>query len=142
MAVQIEQVDNLQELEVNVQGPGDVSRMFIIAGTAQISVVTPMSRDEQLLTEREEFWLLVGPELGQAFRHAIAVASLTGTEALLISNGDVAPTKLRWASSSVDAAYDDDAGRVRLSFSVDARAMRGNTTVTACSFQVTILASK
>lgn len=103
MAVALDAIDNEQQLEVGVTGPGNARRLIVVHGTA-VFVFTPGSGND---SARDTLAFPIGPALqtGQFIR-ATATASLAS-----IFNGGLANNAL-WAVDSVDADFDDEAGRV------------------------------
>ncbi len=131
-----------QSLEVEVSGPNDITRMYIITGIANsyLSAWSPGGGGYQ--TQEKTFEAHVGPALTTAeFRRAVATASL----ASLTTQGGDAPVAA-WRVAGVDADYDDDVGRVQLQFDLSATVDAGPayaalTTVGGVGFQVIILAA-
>ena len=130
-----------QSVEVEVSGPNDITRMYIITGIANsyLSAWSPGGGGYQ--TQQKTFEAHVGPALTTSeFRRAVATASL----ASLTTQGGDAPVAA-WRVTGVDADYDDDVGQVQLQFdlsvTVDAGASSASAAVGGVGFQVIILAA-
>ena len=144
MAVRIDGVQGVQEIEYAVSGPGAVTRVITLAGTVPINWTGGGGSGA---TER--FLVSLGPVLSNTeFVRGIASAWIT---AFSFSVGDpsvvgsassgLSGVSSSWRIAEVDASHDDDTGRVRLAFELNASASPGNAQVSAVSFQVTVLAA-
>ena len=130
-------ISSEQNLQVGVTGPNDVTAMHVVSGIAngQLTAFAPAGNFVQ---QQATFAAHVGPQLTAAqFRKAIASAAMTG----LSLSGD--GTFARWEVTDVDADFDDEAGRIKLTFdlvvSVQAAATSVNAVVASIGFQVMIL---
>jgi len=111
MPVAVTNVQNLQELEVGVNGPENESRMFLVAGTASVSL-SAGAQVNQSAQQKETFTLHVGPELSSAqFVRALVVASPAQMQFSQFS--DPPNSSVQWAVGFADADFDDDEGARR-----------------------------
>ena len=70
---------NSQQIEVDVTGPGDVNKMFIISGQANISLTASTSPTNQNVSRDETFKIKLDPHIKNSeFRRAIGNASFSG----------------------------------------------------------------
>lgn len=130
-------VTSQQTLQVGVNGPGDVTSMYVVSGIAQISLGA-FAQPNQFQTQQATFSAHIGPQLTAAqFRRAIASASIAS---LSLSGEGSFET---WSLSSVGADFDDDAGSVQLEFdasvSVSSGATSAGVATAGIGFQVLIL---
>ena len=103
-------VTSEQTLQVGVNGPGDVLSLFVVSGIANGSL-SAFSQTGNFAQQQQTFAAHVGPQLTVAqFRKAIASASITS----LSISGDGAFAS--WEVTDVDADFDDEAGRIELTF--------------------------
>jgi hypothetical protein len=139
MPVEITNVQNLQELEVGVSGPGAATRMFMIAGAAMVGWGASAAPD-QYSQQKETFTLHVGPELtSQQFVKALVVASPAQTS--LGQWGDPPNSNVGWRIGFADADFDDDAGRTEARFELELTVSGASASISEVAFQVTILAT-
>jgi hypothetical protein len=139
MPVNITNVQNLQELEAGVDGPDEATRMFMIAGTAQVSLFAS-AQVNQSAQQKETFTLHVGPELtSQQFVKALAVASPAQTQ--FGQFGDPANSSVQWAVGFADADFDDDAGRTQARFELSLSVQGASAQISQVAFEATILAT-
>jgi hypothetical protein len=126
-----------QNLEAQVTGPGDATRLFIATGIAQFNLSVTSTGLQQ--NRQGTFSVYLGPPLTvQQFRRAIATASF----AQLMTTNDAVMSN--WAVTNVDAHLDEDAGKVQLEFdvSVDVDGPANSETIlSGVSVQATILAA-
>lgn len=129
-----DQLLNAQQMEVAVAGPDDANRLFICSGEAV--VLTGGDLPQQLNTT---FTFLVGPALGRRqFVRATATAGLTG---VMLNFSEFAAGSLQCGVSSVDADFDDEAGRVQVRVEIDGRSTEKVLLVPRnINYQVMILA--
>lgn len=130
-----------QTLEVEVSGPDDVAKMYIVTGIANSNLSTYSPGGGGYQTQQRTFEAHVGPTLTVTeFRRAVATASLASLQG---QGGDA--TFSAWNITGVDADFDDDAGQVQLQFdlsvTVDAGASSASAVVGGVGFQVIILAA-
>lgn len=130
-------VTSQQTLQIGVNGPGDVTSMYVITGIAQISLGA-FAQPNQFQTQQATFSAHIGPQLSAAqFRRAIASASIASVS--LSGQGAFDA----WSLSSVEADFDDDAGSVQLEFdasvSVSSGATSAGVATAGVGFQVLIL---
>ena len=105
-------VTSQQTLQIGVNGPGDVTSMYVISGIAEIGLGT-FAQPNQFQTQQATFAAHIGPQLTAAqFRRAIASASIASLS--LSGQG----TFDAWSLSSIGADFDDDAGSVELEFDI------------------------
>jgi hypothetical protein len=139
MPVTITNVQNLQELEVGISGPGDATRMFMIAGTASVSL-SASAAVNQSQQQKETFALHVGPELtSEQFVKALVVASPAQTS--FGQWGDPASSTVQWAVGFADADFDDDAGKTQARFEMSLYVTGASAQISQIAFQATILAT-
>lgn len=135
----------IQQLEVDVNGPDDVNKMFIINGQASIFLIASTSPTNQNQSRDETFKIKLDPKIKNTeFRRAIGNAHFSGIT--LFDREDTNPNaneSLNWRISEVDADYDDESEQVELRVSVHVDANGESTSVTArdIGFSVTTLAS-
>jgi len=134
---------NLQQIEVNVNGPDDINRMYITTGSANVYFqVYDNTSGGSGLTQKETFSIKLDPQLASnQFRRAIATASLTQ-----ISCNDNDPATvdgMKWTIEEGDADYDDETGKIdlRIAVAVYARGNNASTGIHSLGYQVTTLAS-
>jgi hypothetical protein len=130
-----------QTVEVGVNGPDDITRMYIVTGIANPTLTVESQAGGELETQTGTFEAHVGPSLTTAeFRRAVATASLT----LLQGQGSGALIT-EWSVTDVDADYDDDQGKVQLQFDLLVAVVPDTTFAGAIiggvGFQVIILAA-
>jgi hypothetical protein len=130
-----------QTIEVNVNGPDDVTTMYIVTGIANSNLGTFSPSGGGFETQHRTFEAHVGPSLTTAqFRRAVATVSLASLSG---QGGDASFTQ--WSVTDMDADFDDDEGKVQLQFdlsvTVDAGATNANAVVGGVGFQVIILAA-
>jgi len=112
-------VTSQQTLQIGVNGPGDVTSMYVISGIAQIGLGA-FAQPNQFQTQQATFVAHIGPQLTAAqFRRATASASI----ASLSLQGE--GTFDAWSLSSIGADFDDDAGSVELEFDVSVSVTAG-----------------
>ena len=131
-------VTSEQTMQVGVNGPGDVLSMFVVSGIANGSL-SAFSQVGSFAQQQQTFAAHVGPQLTVAqFRKAIASASITS----LSISGDGAFAS--WEVTDVDADFDDEVGRIELTFDLRVTVQAGATNavqavVASVGFQVSIL---
>ena len=139
MPVNITNVQNLQELEAGVDGPDEATRMFMIAGTAQVSL-NASAQVNQTQQQKETFVLHVGPDLtSQQFVKALVVASPAQTQ--FGQFGDPTNSFVQWGVGFADADFDDDAGRTQARFEMSLTVQGANANISQVAFEATILAT-
>ena len=130
-----------QTLQVGVNGPGDITTMYIVTGIANANLAATSPGGGGYVTQERTFEAHVGPSLTTAeFRRGVSTASLAS---LTGQGGDAAYTT--WRVEDVDADFDDDQGKVQLQFdlsvTVDAGASNAQAYIGGVGFQVIILAA-
>ena len=131
-------ISSEQNLQVGVSGPGDIASMYLVSGIAN-GVLNAFAPSGGFNQQQATFSTHVGPVLTAAqFRKAIASAAITS---LSSSGGDSFNS---WAVTEVDADFDDDAGRINLTFDLSVSVSAGATgssqsVVASVGFQVFIL---
>jgi hypothetical protein len=129
-------LQNPQEFEVVVSGPGTANRLFVCSGVAQFGVGAQAGSQTEVVT------FLVGPTLTQAqFQRAAVSVGLTDFRT--IANQGFQSLQVSWTIASVDADWDDESGRVEVEVEtvVTATAALTNAFVGGLSYHVTILAA-
>jgi len=132
-------IKNLQSMEVAVSGPEGANRLFIVNGTAQISLAAASNGNQVI--QKETFTLLVGPALTRKqFYRATASAFLTNTSQQNPGAG------AGWLVETVDADWDDESKQVELRAEIQVFSIGVNNTFTYANvsgfgFQVNILAA-
>ncbi len=135
----------IQQLEVDVNGPDDVNKMFIINGQAAISLNAQTYSNSQNQTRDETFKIKLDPHIKNTeFRRAIGNAHFNSIT--LYDSEDTtqyAHENVNWQISDVDADYDDESEQVELRVSVHIAANGESTGISAqnIGFSVTTLAS-
>jgi hypothetical protein len=140
---------DVQQIEVYVQGPNDINRMYITTGR----ILCHLNAEDDTLrsngrTEEKTVSALIDPELPVgAFRRAIATASLSNVKLDILTP----PTEGEWSSqlnfawdiSNPQADFDDENNKVQLfvTLSATASGQRNKASIIMVSFQVTTLAS-
>ena len=131
-----------QTLQVGVNGPNDVAAMHVVSGIANGQLAAFAPSGAGFVTQQATFAAHVGPQLTAAqFRKAIASAAITS----LSLQGD--GTFTRWEVTDVDADFDDEAGRIKLSFDLRVTAASSSPSgiqavVASVGFQVMILTTQ
>lgn len=131
-------ISSEQSLQVGVNGPNDVVAMHIVSGLAN-GQLTAFAQSGNFVTQQATFKANVGPQLTAAqFRKAIASAAITS----LTLNGD--GTFARWEVTDVDADFDDEIGRIELTFDLKITVQAPSTSnvqavIASVGFQVVIL---
>ena len=139
MPVNITNVQNQQELEAGVDGPGEATRMFMVAGTAPVSMGAS-AQVNQSAQQKETFVLHVGPALtSEQFVKALVVASPAQTN--FGQFGDPANSFVQWAVGFADADFDDEAGRTQARFEMSLNVQGASAQISQIAFQATILAT-
>ena len=135
MAVQLQQVDNLQHMEVGVSGPDKANRMYITTGIARTN--HSVGSNANL---KENYSLHVDPPLtASQFRRAIATAAIA--EAKFYDSYYAQNDGMDWRIEEVDADFDDETGKVELHFTLYVEVTGiGNASLESVSFTVTTLA--
>jgi hypothetical protein len=132
-------VSSEQSMQVGVNGPNDVANMHVVTGIAngQLNAFAPSGGN--FVSQQSTFAAHVGPQLTVAqFRKAIASAAVTSLS--LSGTGTFA----QWAVTDVDADFDDDVGRIQLTFDLQVMVQAGATSsvsgvIASVGFQVLIL---
>lgn len=135
-------IQNEQTIEIGVNGPGDVTRMFVVAGVANAITSVQAHTPGVPAETRQTFQAFIGPSLTiSEFRRAIATVSLAGID-LNNAGGGI------WGVSDADADFDDEEDQVRLQFDLYVGAtapsgdqIGGTVAVRDVAVQVTILAA-
>ena len=130
MAVSLDNIDNPQEMEVVVSGPGKANRLFIFTGTA---VFTFKGTSNDWSRNTISFLIPDHKFSPGQFLRGIATASLAS-----ISNNSVAQNA-GWAVDSVDADWDDESGLIEVRAKLAARDTDGF--INRMAYQVTVLAA-
>jgi hypothetical protein len=130
-----------QTVEVDVSGPNDVKKMYIVTGIANSYLTAGSPGGGGYETQQQTYEAHVGPTLTTSeFRRAVATASLAS---LRTQGGDAAVAA--WNVTGVDADFDDEVGQVQLQFdlsaTVDAGASSASARIGGVGFQVIILAA-
>lgn len=119
---------NTQQMEVAVNGPDGATHLILCTGVADLGTVS-----------QETYTFLVGPQLARRqFVGAIASGALSNVQAYDTNpNGVHGSIELGAKLISIDASYDDECGRVKVSAEVSS-----TTTIKkiAIGFSVHILA--
>jgi len=142
MAV-VAQIEQSQTIQVSVNGPDDVTTMFITAGLllAPFDMQQPAGEGQATVTFSV---LLPQPVLtaGQ-FRRSIASASIAGLSAYAAAgNTAFVGNTFNATIQSVDADYDDESNQIELRIDIFFGAHMGEVRVTKLAFQViTLLAT-
>jgi hypothetical protein len=131
-------ISSEQTTQVGVNGPNDVANMHVVTGIAngQLNAFAPSGN---FVSQQATFAAHVGPQLTAAqFRKAIASAAFTS---LTLSGTG---TFTQWAVTDVDADFDDDTGRIELTFDLQVMVQAGATSsvsavIASVGFQVLIL---
>jgi hypothetical protein len=126
-------------MQVGVNGPNDVANMHVVTGIAngQLNAFAPSGGN--FVSQQGTFGAHVGPQLTAAqFRKAIASAAFTSLN--LSGTGTFA----QWAVTDVDADFDDDVGRIQLTFDLQVMVQASATSsisgvIASVGFQVLIL---
>jgi len=136
MAIKIDSIQNLQQIEVAVAGPDGANRLFIVTGQFDVQLIS----QGQSTPQKETFTVLIGPVLTrQQFYRAIATASLAKTSSHWAS-GDYEIGQ-NWGITLVDADWDDESGQVELRIEVflNSSGIGSRVGIEGLSFQCTIL---
>ena len=139
MAIKIEQIQNLQQLDVIVAGPDEANHLFIIDGQFDTSLAIG-SQATNFAVAKETFSVLVGPKLAnRQFVRAVETASIVKTQIANIALGGLAT----WNIVDVDADWDDESGQVELRIEAQVRCVGSNqlASINGFAFHVTILAA-
>ncbi len=133
-------ISSEQSLQVGVNGPNDVVSMHVVSGLANGQLSAFASSGAGFVAQQATFAAHVGPQLTAAqFRKAIASAAITS----LTLQGDGSFTS--WEVTDVDADFDDEVGRIKLSFDLRVSRRRApvqaavQAVVASVGFQVMIL---
>lgn len=133
-------IEQSQTIQVSVNGPGDITTMFITTGLllAPFDLQQPTDTGMETVTFSV---MLPQPVLavGQ-FRRAIASASIAGL-ASYAAAGDTAFAGHSFdvTTRSVDADYDDESGQIELRIEIFFSAHQGEVRVSKLAFQVITL---
>jgi hypothetical protein len=126
-------------MQVGVNGPNDVANMHVVTGIANGQLNAFAQSGGNFVSQQATFAAHVGPPLTAAqFRKAIASAAVTSLS--LSGTGTFA----QWAVTDVDADFDDDVGRIQLTFDLQVMVQAGATSsvsgvIASVGFQVLIL---
>ena len=106
---------NSQQIEVNVNGPDDVNKMFIINGQANISLSASTSSTNQNVSRDETFKIKLDPHIKNTeFRRAIGNANFSDIRLFDVEDN---PTNtfetLNFRITDVDADYGHGHGFAR-----------------------------
>ena len=102
-------LQNEQQIEVVVAGPGDVTRLYVCNGLATGEYLLNVPAGQSQLTN-DAWQFEVGPQLAvNQFRRAIATASLAG-----LQEHDSGSGVVTLGITVVYADFNDDAGKVRV----------------------------
>jgi len=136
---------NSQQIEVDVNGPDDVNKMFMISGQANISLSASTSPTNQNVSRDETFKIKLDPHIKNTeFRRSIGNANFSG---ISLFDAEDSPANtfetLNFRITDVDADYDDESEQVELRVSVhlEARGERNSVTTQNIGFNVTTLAA-
>ena len=136
------QLVNAQEVEVVVDGPGDVNRLYLCKGAAQGT--TSVSAGPTQSDSAIDTWQFhVGPQLDASkFRRAIATLSFAG-----LQESDPGAAYLSYYLQAFGADFDDDNGKVQVNVTSSLQMYNptpstwASTTITQLTYDVTILAA-
>jgi len=135
----------IQKIEVDVNGPDDINKMFIINGQARISLQAATSETNQNVTRDETFKIKLTPKISNTeFRRSIANAHFSNIQLFDLEN---TPTNrfenVSWSITDVDADYDDESEQeeLRIAIKLSARGERNSVSAGNIGFNVTTLAS-
>jgi hypothetical protein len=132
-------ISSEQSLQVGVNGPNDAVSMHVVTGIANGQLGAFASAGPNFVQQQSTFSAHVGPQLTAAqFRKAIASAAITS---LSLQGGG---TFVNWEVTDIDADFDDEVGRIKLSFDLRVGVQSGATTsgsavVASVGFQVMVL---
>ena len=133
--------EQFQAIQVSVNGPGDVTAMFIANGLllAPFDLQSPTGGEGM---ETVTFSVMLPQPVLAAgqFRRAIASASIAGL-ASYAAAGDTAFAGHSFdvTTRSVDADYDDESGQIELRIEIFFSAHQGEVRVSKLAFQVITL---
>ncbi|MBA2360814.1 MAG: hypothetical protein H0V79_07795 [Actinobacteria bacterium] len=136
------QLANAQEVEVVVDGPGDVNRLYLCKGLAQGSTsVNVQPGQGDTVTDTWQFH--IGPQLdANKFRRAIAIMSFAG-----LQEQDPGAAWISYYLQMFGADFDDDNGKVKvsvtnsLSMSNSTPTAWASSAITQLAYDITILAA-
>ena len=142
----ISEITNEQTIRLGVTGPDGANTLYVINAVAHVeSPIIQPSMPFSRVQLQETYSAPLGPSFAsgeERFVRGIATAGISATS----TDGDY--DLLKWSLSDVDADFDDDAGRVQLTFHLDVFAgprMNGSGDPVrfrmAFPFQVMILAA-
>jgi hypothetical protein len=141
--VPFSQLANAQQIEVEVPGPGDVTRLYVCKGLAQ-GYLSVAVGPQQSVSQTDIWQFEVGPQLDSAqFRRAIATVAFAG----LSEYESDGTSSFSWVIQAVIADFDDDEGKVRVSVTNAISLYNGSAAawesagIPAISYDVSILAA-
>ena len=130
MSIHLERRDliNTQQMEVAVRGPDGATHLILCTGIACLDPLV-----------RETYTFFVGPQLSRRqFVGAIASGALSGIQTPdKDSREDSVDVKLGANLISIDANYDDESGRIKVSAEVSSSIMMTELSI---SYNISILA--
>jgi hypothetical protein len=136
------QLVNAQEVEVVVDGPGDVNRLYLCKGVAQGSSSVSLGGG-QAQTDTDTWQFHVGPQLDvNVFRRAIATVSFAG-----LQEQEPGGVWMHYYLQTFGADFDDDNGKVKvnvtnsLQMNNPSSSAWASTAITQLTYDVTILAA-
>ena len=135
----------IQQLDVNINGPDDINTMFVINGQATMNIGAQTNTTNQNVSREETFKIKLEPKIKNTeFRRAIGTANLSNV--ILNDREDTtvnAFESVTWQLTEVDADYDDESEQVELRVSIRVSASGESTSVNVrgFGFSVTTLAS-
>jgi len=129
-------LENPQQIEAVVSGPGGANRLYICTGIA------PTYAQARASEMKETYLFSVGPVLTpQQFIGATATAGLAQVETWPMAGSTAGPGNNQWRIVSADADWDDEGGRVQARIEVAAAGSADiNAAIAKTGYQVTILA--
>ena len=138
MAIAPSSIENAQDMEVVVSGPGDANRLYLYTGMANFYLAGYTAAVGY--PAQDSLTFLVGPEFsaGQV-KKAIAVGAISAVAGPGPASYDTVSWTVAAAVKSIDADWDDDSAKVRVTAEV---AVWGQSELLqGLGFQVTVLAS-
>jgi hypothetical protein len=144
MAVKIPftEIQNIQQIEIVVAGPEEANRLFIIDGQFDSKLLVNGLDDNNPVTKKEIFTVLVGPVLtSKQFVSANATASIAKT--FMSKVAAAAGVNGGWRILNADADWDDESGQVELRIEAEVESVSVGLTlqIDGFAFHVTILAA-
>lgn len=138
MPIQITSIQNQQNLEVVVSGPGAANRMYIVSGIGSVGLGAGANAGSSA-NRQETFTVLVGPTLTSVqFVEALATAAPASFQLYM---GDPPQAQATWRVTNVDADFDDESGQTELSIEASVDVYGTSASISSLAFQATILAA-